>query len=126
MRNTPLIIWSADQEFNKQVDEVMGMYDVFPTIANMFGFESKYSLGHDIFSDDENIVVFPNGNVLTDKVYYSEVNEEYISSSDEPIHSDYIDKITKYATDVIEVSNGIIKYDLIDKEGSKVGDCNEK
>ena len=126
LRNTPLIIWSSDQEFNKQVDEVMGMYDVFPTIANMFGFESKYSLGHDIFSDDENIVVFPNGNVLTDKVYYSEVNEEYISFSDEPIHSDYIDKITKYATDVIEVSNGIIKYDLIDKEGSKVGDCNEK
>ena len=71
LRNTPLIIWSSDEEFNMSINEVMGMYDVLPTIANMFGFKEDYSLGHDIFSDEENIVVFPNGNVLTDKVYYS-------------------------------------------------------
>ena len=50
----------------------MGMYDVQPTISNMLGFYNKYSLGHDIFEiKDNNIVVFPNGNWLTNKVYYN-------------------------------------------------------
>ena len=125
LRNTPLVIWSSDNEFNTEVTEVMGMYDVLPTMANIFGFFEDYSLGHDIFSDEENIVVFPNGNILTDKVYYNELNEEYVTFGDEPISSDYIDRIRSYASDVIEVSNGIIKYDLIKKEGKNVGECNE-
>lgn len=125
LRNTPLIIWSSNSEFNLEVSEVMGMYDVLPTMANLFGFKEDYSLGHDIFSDEENIVVFPNGNVLTDKVYYNELNEEYITFGDEPISSDYIERIREHASDVIEVSNGIIKYNLIKKEGKNVGECNE-
>ena len=125
LRNTPLIIWSSDSEFNLEISEVMGMYDILPTMANLFGFKEDYSLGHDIFSDEENIVVFPNGNVLTDKVYYNELNEEYITFGDEPISSDYIERIREHASDVIEVSNGIIKYDLIKKEGKNVGECNE-
>ena len=36
----------------------MSMLDVEPTLGNMFGFENKYALGHDIFSIDENFVVF--------------------------------------------------------------------
>lgn len=125
LRNTPLIIWSSDQEFNTEVSEVMGMYDVLPTIGNMFGFDEEYSLGHDIFSDEENIVVFPNGNVLTDKVYFNELNEEYIAFTDEPIENDYIERLRAYAANLIEVSNGIIKYDLIKTEGKNVGECNE-
>ena len=126
LRNTPLIIWSNDQEFNLEIKEVMGMYDVLPTIANMFGFNEYYSLGHDIFSDEENIVVFPNGNVLTDKVYYSELNDEYIAFTNEAISTDYISSIKKYADNILEVSNGIIKYDLIKRIGKDVGICNEK
>lgn len=126
LRNTPLIIWSSDEKFNMEVSEVMGMYDVLPTIANMFGFEERYSLGHDIFDDKENIVVFPNGNVLTDKVYYSEVNDEYITFTNDAIDSDYISRIKDYANQLLEVSNGIIKYDLIDKIGKDVGTCEKK
>ena len=126
LRNTPLIIWSNDQEFNLEIKEVMGMYDVLPTIANMFGFNEYYSLGHDIFSDEENIVVFPNGNVLTDKVYYSELNDEYIAFTNEAISTDYISSIKEYADNILEVSNGIIKYDLIKRIGKDVGICNEK
>lgn len=125
LRNTPLIIWSSDEEFNMNISEVMGMYDVLPTIANMFGFKEDYSLGHDIFSDEENIVVFPNGNVLTDKVYYSELNEEYITFTDQAIDKSYIDRIRDYGSNLIEISNGIIKYDLIKSEGKNVGECNE-
>ena len=126
LRNTPLIIWSSDEEFNLEIKEVMGMYDVFPTIANMFGFKSEFALGHDIFSDEENIVVFPNGNILTDKVYYNELNEEYITFNDEPIENNYIERIVNHASDVLEISNGIIKYDLVSLEKKNVGECNEK
>ena len=36
----------------------MGMYDLMPTLGNMFGFSSKYALGHDIFNHlDDNLVV---------------------------------------------------------------------
>ena len=123
LKNTPLIIWSGEKEFNKKIENVMGMYDVLPTIANMFGFEEKYSLGHDIFSNNEKIVVFPNGNVLTDKVYYSDLNEEYVSFTNDPIETDYIDRLKTYASKILEVSNGIITHDLIKREEGKIGEC---
>ncbi|MBR4178588.1 MAG: sulfatase-like hydrolase/transferase [Bacilli bacterium] len=126
LKNTPLIIWSNDKEFNLKIEETMGMYDVLPTIANMFGFEEKYSLGHDIFSDKENIVVFPNGNVLTDKVYYSDSNDEYIAFTEDPINRDYIDRIREYADKVLDVSNGIVTHDLIREEESRIGECSHE
>ena len=102
----------------------MGMYDMLPTIANMFGFSEKYSLGNDIFDDTkENIVVFPNGNVLTDKVYYSDLNDEYIAFTTEPISTDYIDNLRSYASKILSISNGIITHDLIRREESRIGEC---
>ena len=124
LKNTPLIIWSSDKYFNKKISYTMGMYDVLPTIANMFGFEEKYSLGHDIFSNNEHIVVFPNGNVLTDKVYYSDLNDEYIAFTAEPIDIDYINRLKEYSDKILDVSNGIVTYDLIKREEYKIGECN--
>lgn len=123
LKNTPLIIWSNDQEFNLKIESTMGMYDMLPTIANMFGFKEKYSLGNDIFSNNEKIVVFPNGNVLTDKVYYSDSNEEYVAFTDEPIDIEYINDLKKYANTILEVSNGIVKHNLIKREESRIGEC---
>ena len=123
LKNTPLIIWSNDEKFNKEINKVMGMYDVLPTIANMFGFSEKWSLGNDVFSSKEGIVVFPNGNVLTDKVYYSDLNDEYIAFSEDPIEIDYINKLKEYADNLLDVSNGIIVHDLIKREGNKIGEC---
>ena len=104
----------------------MGMYDVLPTIANMFGFKEKYALGHDIFSDNEKIVVFPNGNVLTNKVYYSSLNDEYITLTEEPIDVDYINRLKAYANNILEVSNGIVTHNLIKNEEDKIGECNNE
>lgn len=115
-RKVPFIIWTKDQEFNVEVDEVMGMYDVLPTLGNMFGFESEYALGHDMFSVDENIVVFPDGNWLTNKIYYNnQTGEAFLIDPTLPVTIDYIEKNTKHAEDVVAVSNSIITYDLIRK-----------
>ena len=80
-RKVPFIIWSKDGGYKPQeITCVMGMYDVQPTLGNMFGFKNSYALGHDIFSfkgSDENVVIFPNGNFVTDKVYYDSQKNTY-------------------------------------------------
>lgn len=126
LKNTPLIIWSGENNFNTNITDVMGMYDILPTIANMFGFEEKYSLGNDIFSNNEKIVVFPNGNVLTNKIYYSNLNDNYVAFTNEVIESDYIDRIKEYANEILDVSNGIIVHNLIKNEGDRIGECDEE
>ena len=85
-RKVPFIIWSKDGGYTpKEITKVMGMYDVQPTLGNMFGFSNKYALGHDIFSfdeDEENIVIFPNGNFITDTIYYDSQKDTYFDLTD--------------------------------------------
>ena len=102
----------------------MGMYDILPTIGNMMGFESKYALGHDIYDIGENnVVIFPNGNFITNKIYYNNSSGNYriINSNNGTVDLDvnYIENLKKYAEERLEVSNDIIVYDLIHKEGNK-------
>ena len=92
-RKVPFIIWSKDIE-HKEFTNVMGMYDVQPTLGNMFGFSNSYALGHDYFSipeDGENVVIFPNGNFVTDKVYYDNQKNMYFDLTE-------YDNVAKYAS----------------------------
>lgn len=116
-REVPLIIWSKDiigTKYNKEITEVMGMIDVMPTLSNMLGVSPKYNLGNDIFNVDENVVVFPSGNFITNKLYYNSSKELFRQLDlDASIEKDYIDYYSKYAENLINISNGIITYDLI-------------
>ena len=116
-RKVPFFIWSKDtrkSKYTKQVNEVMGMIDIMPTLANMLGVKPKYALGNDMFNIDENIVVFPDGNWLTNKVYYNSSTGEFRQLDlYYSIELDYIEKNNLYAEQLINISNGIITYDLI-------------
>lgn len=116
-REVPFIIWSKDTvgtKYNKEVEEVMGMIDVMPTLSNMLGVKPKYALGNDMFSIDENVVVFPDGNWMTNKLYYNSSKGTFRQLDLETsIDMEYIDKYNKYAENLINISNGIITYDLI-------------
>lgn len=115
-RKVPFIIWTKDGKYQEEVTTVMGMYDVLPTLGNMFGFSSPYALGHDIFSVDENVVIFPDGNWLTNKMYYSQSKEEgKLLDPNETVSVDYINKYNKIADESISISDSIIVYDLIRK-----------
>lgn len=84
-RKIPFIIWTKDKQYKTEVTKVMGMYDIQPTLGNMFGFYNKYAMGHDIFSladDQENMVIFPGGNFVTDKVYYDSQKDIYFDLTD--------------------------------------------
>ncbi len=135
-RSVPFIIWTKDMKgtkYNKEVKKIMGMIDVQPTLGNMFGFRNKYALGHDIFDIKENVVVFPSGNWLTDKIYYNSSKDEYRQIDlKSAITLDYINYYKQYAEKQNEISNNIINYDLIKKVGEnpenelieEVGDSN--
>lgn len=113
-RKVPFIIWSKDYKFNVKYNRVGGMIDVFPTLGNMFGVSNDYSLGHDLFSVENNVVVFPDGNWITDIMYYNSQKEEaLLFDSDDPISVDYIEKYSEVAEEKILVSNSIIIYDMI-------------
>ena len=90
----------------------MGSYDLMPTLGNMFDFDYPYALGNDIFSVDDNIVVFPNGNWLTDEIYYNNQLSEYKKYSE--VSEEYITSKEAYARDIIEISNSLIRYNLFE------------
>lgn len=119
-RKVPFIIWTKDMQgsrLNMEVQNVMGMYDVLPTLGNMLGIKNKYALGHDMFNIKENnIVVFPNGNWVTNKIYYNSQKAAYLALLDLPITEEEIKNNTEYANKLLDVSNNIIVFDLLNKE----------
>ena len=113
-RKVPFIIWTKNDTINYKSSHVGGMIDVLPTLGNLFGFTDKYALGHDLFSDKDNVVVFPDGNWITDRMYYNSQKEEaLLFDSEYPISVDYIEKNNALAEEKISVSNSIIVYDMI-------------
>jgi phosphoglycerol transferase MdoB-like AlkP superfamily enzyme len=115
-RSVPFIIWTKDQGYNLEVNQVMGMYDAQPTLGNMLNFYNPYALGHDIFSTTENVVIYPNGNWLTNKMYYNSQKDEGLALTlSEPVSSDYITKYNQIAAQEVSVSDKIIVYDLFEK-----------
>ena len=126
LRSVPFIIYSKDIE-PKVISKVSSMLDTFPTIANMFGFETKYTLGSDIFDDKDNIVVFPNGNWLTDKMYYDTKRDSFKALEDNlVVKNDYIEQNNLIAQNKINISNYIIMYDLIRKNEEATISLKEK
>ena len=122
-KNTPLIIWSKNKNIQNKlhgtISYPMGMVDVAPTLGNMLGIKNEFVLGHDIFNiKNNNIVVFPNGNFLTENLYYNGSSEKYyVTKLGEAIEQDYIEECKNYAETRLEVSNAIIVHDLIYNEG---------
>ena len=124
-RKVPFIIWTKDR-IDKAItyDYTMGMYDVMPTLGNMFGFYNKYALGHDIFNIKyDNIVIFPTGNWLTKDMYYNSQKEEYYNLKNTVISNEKIEQNCELTDKILSVSNDILVYDLI--KNSKLEVVNE-
>ena len=130
-RSVPFFFWSKNdnQKINKTITNVMGAYDILPTLGNMFGFYNKYALGSDIFNtNNDNTVIFPNGNYVTNKIYYnSQADEAYDIEKKEVIAKElepkeYITKRTKETEEKLNISNDILVYNLLKKVGLKTND----
>ena len=129
-RKVPFIIWTKDMKdsnLNFENKNVMGMYDVVPTLGNMLGFTNTYSLGHDIYNiKEKNLVIFPNGNWLNNKLYYNSQKASYLPLTEEPILEDEITSNTEYTNKILDISNNIIVFDLLNKDKTKEIESGEK
>ena len=114
-RKVPFIIWTKDTNYSIKIDEPMGMIDALPTLGNMFGFYSPYQMGNDIFSIEDNMVVLSDGSFITDKIYYNSSKEEQFPISKDAINENYVKTRIEKADKMIEISNYIITYDLINE-----------
>ena len=123
-KKVPLILWTKNKTLSKKltgtINYTMAMYDVAPTLYNMLNIDNKYVLGHDIFNiKNNNTVVFPNGNFLTNKVYYNNSTGEYKiidNKKDVILTNDYIINNVKYSEKLLDVGNAIINYDLFNEK----------
>ncbi len=118
-RKVPFFIWSKEtkESLHTTISDVMGMYDVAPTLGNMLGFYNKYAIGHDIFeTGSDNVVVFPNGNFITNRVYFNAQKNEYLSLDNSPIDVSYIEELEEYTNKCLNTSNSLIVFDLIKKQ----------
>lgn len=125
-KNTPLIIWTKNKKLRSklhgEIDYVIGMYDVMPTLGNMLGIENEFAIGHDIFNiKEDNYVVFPSGNFVTNLIYYNNsTGQSKIIKEGAELSSDYITNLIQKTEKMLEVSNSIIVHDLIKNEGDTV------
>lgn len=120
LQRTPFIIWTKDGILNDNIKTPMGMIDVMPTLGNMLDIYNPYSLGKDIFSIEENTVIFPDASWLNENYYYSasssdlydlrNVNGDEII--EEPEEAYNLEK-NLHIKEKVEISNKIIQNDLI-------------
>ena len=113
-KKVPFIIWTKDKQFNIDVKTPMGMIDALPTLGKMIGIHSEYQLGNDIMNaPDDNTVVFSDGSFVTSKIYYNAPKGEIYPLNNSPITEEYINLIVNHSSQIIDISNDIIYYDLI-------------
>ena len=116
-RKVPFIIWTKNKQYNVNITTPTGMIDVLPTLGNMIGIHSKYQLGTDVINnkDGDNMVTFTDGSFVTSKLYYNAPKGEIYPLNSEPITEEYINLRVNHSGELIEISNDIIYYDLINE-----------
>lgn len=82
-----LIIWSGCLEGKGyKVTTPTSSLDIVPTLSNLFGLEydSRLLVGRDVFSEQEPLVLWPDGSWKTDKYSYNQDTREYFSADGAP------------------------------------------
>lgn len=109
--HVPFIIYNVEQK-PKQIDKLTSTFDIYPTLANMFNFDisKSYTIGNDVFSDNESYIFFKDNSILTNDLYYSNSLDQVITlakdadtSKLEEIKSK-VTNIKKYAQDIIRAN----------------------
>lgn len=87
---TPAFIYNPNLE-STSLDKVASTFDLLPTVMNLMGidYDSRLYMGTDYFSDKEDLVIFTNGDWVTDEgIYYAstgtfegDASEDYVTST---------------------------------------------
>lgn len=119
VRKTPLLIWTNDKSLIEKNEEIIGMIDVMPMLANMLNIDNPYQLGNDIFNIEDNDVIFPDGSFINKDIYYSAAELKVYSTKDNELimeekdfDEEMLSKIEKNEAK-LDLSSSIIENDLI-------------
>lgn len=94
-------------------DTVCGQIDLLPTIANLFGFEVPYAIGHDIFNTVKGHAVLRNSSVVTNDFTYAASEDKVYDSKGRPADkSKYETEIEKYQYE-LKISDLILRKDAL-------------
>jgi len=117
LQKVPLIIHYPGLR-NGEVESITGgQIDIFPTIANIMGFDAPFAIGKDLLNSDEGYAVLRNGSVITDRYFYdNNIREIYDIKSGEPLNwKDYMYELKGYINE-LHISDTIIEKDAFRKE----------
>lgn len=107
----PFIIYNSETEA-KVISKTASTFDILPTIANLFdlNYDPRYYIGKDVFSDEETVVIFPNGNWITDSAIYFAAKNKYKLKKDN-VSEDYISKMSRIVNNKMMASENTLNKD---------------
>lgn len=115
---TPWLIYTPGIEA-KTVTRTTSTFDIYPTLANLFGFDIDDQLvfGVDALDDDtKGIVYFPDYSWLDDHAYYDASNASTIKF-DDTYDDQTIDMLCEQSLNALTVGQAALAIDTFDKKG---------
>lgn len=113
-QKVPLIIHVPGMSEGRVMDVIGGQVDVFPTIANLMGFETPYAIGKDLLNTEKGYAILRNGSVVTDQYCYANSTGELfdMKTGQKLKMSAYRDEIRSYQ-DHLYLSDMIIAKNML-------------
>lgn len=114
---TPLIIYNAATE-SKDIDAIASTFDLVPTVANLFNlnYDPRLYVGKDIFSQDENTVIFTNGDWIGTYGWFKASEGVFYHFDDSnPAPQNWIDNQNKRVSNAFSISLMVYKTDYFRK-----------
>lgn len=98
---TPMMIYNSEFEGLK-VEKYTTMIDLLPTLLNLFNIEydPRLYLGHDVFSDYDDMAIFADGSWQDEVGYYNAVSGKFIENDD-------TDDVTHTNEEIVAINNSI-------------------
>ena len=117
LQKVPLIIHCPGLR-NGEVESITGgQIDIFPTIANLMGFDSPFAIGKDLLNSHEGYAVLRNGSVITDRYFYdNNIREIFDIKSGRALDwKDFTHELEGHINELY-ISDTIIEKDAFRKE----------
>lgn len=107
-----LIIWNPEME-TQQVDKYCSAIDIMPTLANLFGldYDSRLTMGRDIFSDASPLVIFGNRSYITEYGRYNSNTDTFTPNDGVSVPDGYARSILEIVNQKFEYSRKILEND---------------
>lgn len=115
LQKVPMLI-HFPKDANKGVNHTYsGQMDLYPTLANLFDFNLKYSFGKDILNPSSQNVIFRNGSFTDGSIFYVSWTDTYydIKTKNTISETDELKRKKEAALTELNYSDNILNHNLI-------------